>query len=207
MSENNTKTNVFFKKGLQSALPGYGTEGAFYLTTDSNRLYIGKGDSVPMALLNQTVQYVNSIEDLTNITNPITNDFYYCVNDNVLATYNGTEWKQINKNTNNNTDTYISEVSEPVVSVDDDSNINVSFNIKQNKKDEITNSETPLSDIVVSFDIGSGHLAAANKVEVGLTATSQNEGVVQLKSSGAGAATGAATGAVAPAASSSTSTV
>ncbi len=189
MSENNIKTNVFFKKGLQSALPDYGTEGAFYLTTDSNRLYIGKGDSVPMALLNQTVQYVDSISALTDITNPTVNDFYYCVKDNVLATWNGTEWKQINKNTNDNTDTYISGVSTPVVSVDNDSNINVSFSIQQNKKDEITNSETPLSDIAVSFAIESGHLAAANKVEVGLTATSQNEGV-QLKSSGAGAATG-----------------
>lgn len=55
--------NVLFKRGLQSALPSTVIDGAFYLTTDTHRLYVGQG-TTPV-LLNQTVQFVNSIAELT----------------------------------------------------------------------------------------------------------------------------------------------
>lgn len=56
-------SNVLFKRGLQSALPSTVIDGAFYLTTDTHRLYVGQG-TTPV-LLNQTVQFVNSIAELT----------------------------------------------------------------------------------------------------------------------------------------------
>lgn len=55
--------NVLFKRGLQSALPSTVIDGAFYLTTDTHRLYVGQG-TTPV-LLNQTVQFVNNITELT----------------------------------------------------------------------------------------------------------------------------------------------
>jgi hypothetical protein len=50
-----TNNNLFFKRGSQANLNNItaSIDGAFYLTTDTNRLYIGNG-GVP-ALLNQTV--------------------------------------------------------------------------------------------------------------------------------------------------------
>ena len=55
--------NVLFKRGLQSALPSTVIDGAFYLTIDTHRLYVGQGNTP--VLLNQTVQFVNNIAELT----------------------------------------------------------------------------------------------------------------------------------------------
>lgn len=33
--------NILFKRGLQNNLPTTATDGVFYLTTDTNRLYVG----------------------------------------------------------------------------------------------------------------------------------------------------------------------
>ena len=100
--------NVLFKRGLQANLPGAtsATDGVFYLTTDTNRLYVGQGSN--LKLLNQTVQIVDDINNLPNFTGTDatshTNDFFYCVDPNVLAVWNGTQWKQINKNTDTTID-------------------------------------------------------------------------------------------------------
>ena len=106
--------NVKFLRGLQAALPRDGAgvqDGVFYLTTDTNRLYIGQGTT--KKLLNQTVQIVASISDLTDLStswqnngtsNSHINDFYYISGGNILAVYTGTGpdggWKQINPDTN-----------------------------------------------------------------------------------------------------------
>lgn len=85
---------VQFKRGLQSALPATAQDGVFYLTTDSNRLYVGQGTK--MALLNQTVQIVANVNSLPQSAQ--VNDFYYCSAENILAVYTGAEkgWVQIN---------------------------------------------------------------------------------------------------------------
>ena len=38
--------NILFKRGKHSALPTTAVDGAFYLTTDSHRLYAGIGDEL-----------------------------------------------------------------------------------------------------------------------------------------------------------------
>ena len=99
--------NVLFKRGLQRNLPANGSvqDGVFYLTTDTNRLYVGIGTS--KKLLNQTVQIVSDISDLTALTtqwgadaSSHINDFYYVQNSNILAVYTGSGddagWVQIN---------------------------------------------------------------------------------------------------------------
>lgn len=103
--------NVLFKRGLQAALPAANAaeDGVFYLTQDTNRLYVGQGTN--LKLLNQTVQFVDNVAALGALTtqwgasaSSHVNDFYYVTGSNILAVYTGTGpdsgWVQINPDTN-----------------------------------------------------------------------------------------------------------
>lgn len=101
--------NVIFKRGAQASLPATGQDGIFYLTTDTNRLYVGQGSGKAPQLLNQTVNVVEALANLpTNyVDHPevAVNDFYYCKEENILAVCTKTEgtvieWTQINPDTN-----------------------------------------------------------------------------------------------------------
>ena len=91
---------LMFKRGLQKNLPSEGIDGCFYLTTDTNRLYVGQGNSKAPVLLNQTVQTVESVSALPGSPPASNNDFFYCIAENVLAIYRNEKWTQINTNTN-----------------------------------------------------------------------------------------------------------
>lgn len=121
--------NVLFKQGLQSSLDQIranltATEGTFYLTTDSHRLYIGRingqgqtaneCDAVPV---NEGVTYVNNLNELPTITTAAdkrlyAGQFYYVGNSNILCVYSGSTadgatnggWVQINPNTDTKVD-------------------------------------------------------------------------------------------------------
>ena len=118
-----TPPNVLFKRGPQSRLPSTTAavvDGAFYLTTDTNRLYVGTEEH-ELRLLNQTVQIVNAIANLPVFASGTeaahVNDFYYCTNENVLCVWkenvnnNPYGWQQINKNTDHVNDTIEVDVS------------------------------------------------------------------------------------------------
>ena len=103
--------NVMFKRGTQADLLQYinGTkqavEGSFYLTSDTNRLYIGKTDptdnsKVKAFPVNQGVVTVPAIGNLPTRTSIEAGQFYYVSNDNILCIYNGSKWVQINPDTN-----------------------------------------------------------------------------------------------------------
>ena len=101
---------VMFKKGLSTALPKTGlVEGAFYLTTDTDKLYICN-DGNKLSLLNQVVHNVANIPALPKIADAAIGEFYYCLEENVLATKKAaadTSWTQINADT----DTKVDEVT------------------------------------------------------------------------------------------------
>lgn len=101
---------VMFKKGLSTALSKTGlVEGAFYLTTDTDKLYICN-DGNKLSLLNQVVHNVANIDALPTIADAAVGEFYYCVSENVLATKKAasdTSWTQINADT----DTKVSDVT------------------------------------------------------------------------------------------------
>jgi hypothetical protein len=89
--------NVVFKRGLQASLESLATieDGVFYLTQDTNRLYIGKANNEKQ-LLNQTVNIVSTTAELANISSTWTttavkadhnHDFFYIENDNILAVW------------------------------------------------------------------------------------------------------------------------
>lgn len=103
--------NVLFKRGVQAQLPSTSAnvvDGAFYLTTDTHRLYVGTAEH-ELKLLNQTVAFVASQSYLTNYTGTAAqdheNDLVYIIADNILATWvldpddNQYKWKQINPDT------------------------------------------------------------------------------------------------------------
>lgn len=115
-----TGSAVKFKLGTQASLNTLkasqkGWEvGTFYLTSDSSRLYIGQADE--LALLNKSVEIYTNLEALRAKTTVSTEgDIAYCVNENVLAYYNGTTWNQINPDD----DTILTALTQSVSSVTD----------------------------------------------------------------------------------------
>ena len=116
-----TGNAVKFKLGTQTSLnalkndPKKGWEvGTFYLTSDSSRLYIGQADE--LALLNKSVEIYDNLNTLKAKTTVSTEgDIAYCVNENVLAYYNGTTWNQINPDD----DTILLALTQSVSSVTD----------------------------------------------------------------------------------------
>lgn len=107
--------NVMFKRGLSSALGNLTLkDGTFYLTTDTDKLYVamqGKDDTaVRLHALNQNIHTVTNLATLKSpgVQDYKSNgDFYYCINENVLAYWNGTDWIQINPDT----DTKVTDVT------------------------------------------------------------------------------------------------
>jgi len=81
-----------FYKGLVGSLPTTGANGALYITTDEGGIYLGTGTG--MKRLGDFVQ-VENVASLPAKAHE--NCLYYCVAENILAKWNGTEWKQVNK--------------------------------------------------------------------------------------------------------------
>ena len=83
---------IKFYKGLEASLPTSGVNGALYITTDEGAIYLGTGTG--MKRLGDFVQ-VAAVANLPEKAHE--SCLYYCVAENILAKWNGTEWKQINK--------------------------------------------------------------------------------------------------------------
>lgn len=128
--------NVIFKRGEHNNLPAANAaqDGVFYLTTDTNRLYVGQGTK--LVELNQSITLVDNLSDLPTSTADNSKavkgsqvqvgQFYYVKaiaagssqtthNGNILAVcsaINGTTitWTQINPDTSTD-DTYVTGIS------------------------------------------------------------------------------------------------
>lgn len=97
--------NVVFKRGTQAALANAtATDGTFYLTTDTHRLFVAQGNNiVPVNEGVITVANVAALQDVAvDLTeNPgLAGSFYYATAENVLCVWNGKKWVQINPDTN-----------------------------------------------------------------------------------------------------------
>lgn len=99
--------NVGFKMGGQTALDellknGGAVPGTFYLTSDTNRLYIGKEDG-SIKPVNAGIITVNTTNDLPEVTSlskeekdALAGNYYYASKQNILCVFNGSSWVQIN---------------------------------------------------------------------------------------------------------------
>ena len=101
--------NVKFLKGIQSdfnKLSSF-TDGAFYLTTDTDRLYFAQS-STECVPLNQFIRTVTEVEFNALTTAQVSKgDYYYVIDQNILAICKDNSgsltWTQLNPDTNTNT--------------------------------------------------------------------------------------------------------
>ena len=209
-----SKTNLRFLKGLQSALPTSGTsavkDGAFYLTTDSHRLYAGIGQD--LVDLNKSITVVENLTALNNIAagekEPGT--FYYVEDLNVLAVYkeiieNGStvgSWVQINPDTITtvNSDSFSTANVSGENSVSVTSALNITSNANSTDKSSVGTTTDITADFVIkggtnvevmSTTTGTGSSAKQNAIQIraneyNLAATSSgnNNFGVQLQTTG-----------------------
>lgn len=105
---------VMFKFGTQASVNEIlaGTKnyqvGTFYLTSDSDRLYVGQAGG--LKLLNKSVRVIQNEAELESLTTKHPDDFVYLSKENILAVYNGTKWTQINPDT----DTVVTAITKAV---------------------------------------------------------------------------------------------
>lgn len=193
--------NVSFKRGLQADLPNSNiVDGAFYLTTDTNRLYVG-GANDKLELLNQSIKFY-TYDDVfrENSTVPkVEGQFYYLSDKNILCTFAKTkthpdgEWVQINPDHNDNTLVYVSGLNVTKSNSAEGNTKKLTYTIKlnQEKKESSDGSATPYGDaITASFEINSEDLnKIASNVSVGLESKAINNETngFELKNSGGGA--------------------
>lgn len=182
--------NVSFKRGLSTALSGITVEdGVFYLTTDTHRLYVGQGSD--LAELNQSVTTYATWADMEQNAPKQKGQFYYAIQENVLACYlpELNKWQQINPDHNDNDDTYVSSLT---VAPDKSETGKLKYTItvgqktKHNGKEETT--VTP--DITGYLEISSEDLnTIASDVAVGVKtdAIVGNENGFVFKTTGGGA--------------------
>ena len=132
--------NVSFKQGLQENLNKSTTQkiaGAFYLTTDTNRLYYCDGTSFKD--LNQYIHSVANQTALANVTNAIDGDYYFVEQGSMLCRYDsskatGYKWVQINPNTT-------LDVEESDLSVTTTNNVStVALSVKDTASNEVLQS-------------------------------------------------------------------
>lgn len=176
--------NVLFKRGLQANLPENNiVDGAFYLTTDTNRLYIGStngvaGGTPKLVELNKSITIVESVKDLPDNSNGKkveVGQFYYIAgtnkhagasdnNGNILAVVtsivNGVpQWTQVNPDTVDGNDR-LSDVTITEGSYDAVNNVipyTLSFTIKDKAGQAIQTITKTLnvapSDIISKADV------------------------------------------------------
>lgn len=199
--------NVLFLQGTQLDLNkmmsnstdvskrGTAQEGAFYLTNDTHRLYIGRtaedGKTYPVAV-NEGVVTVESVDKLPS-SGVNVGEFYYVTTGNILCVYSGSGFVQINSDTDSNS--YITAIDTPTITSNTDG-ITVSFNILQKdvdkNGDEIADGKHIGSDfttsVPVSFTIAKSHLDTVlpDNIAVGLDAEAITDGGAKLSTTGAG---------------------
>lgn len=144
LNTNVNNANIKFLNGLQSNLNnlianGGAIKGAFYLTSDTHRLYIGQEDNnrtdlenkiVPVPV-NEGVTTVASIANLPSVATGndsagVAGSFYYASNENILCVYNGKTWVQINPDTNTTIDYFYHDI------VTDNNTATISSKLKDN---------------------------------------------------------------------------
>ena len=128
--------NIMFRRGLQANLPQTAVDGSFYLTEDTQRLYVGIGENNAPVELNRTIRSVESLTALNALKGPVgsnandgvaVGDFYYVaggansVSGNILAYCSAVDatgkptWVQINPDTNTKLATSTSAVTKTAV--------------------------------------------------------------------------------------------
>ena len=167
---------IKFFKGLEASLPTSGVNGALYITTDEGAIYLGTGTG--MKRLGDFVQ-VDNVAALPEKAHE--SCLYYCVAENILAKWNGAEWKQINKQPTADelkgllglgSMAYLSEVSEANLNSDLAAKINAASGAQHSHSnkallDTYTQTEADLADAVAKKHAHTFNETELNKIAEG----------------------------------------
>lgn len=193
-------SNVKFLRGTQTKLNSLTSfsEGAFYLTSDTDRLYFAQSDN-ELVYLNKYIININTMDDLPSLNTVNDGDFYYILKDNILCTkltHDGvSEWVQINKVIDTNTDTSLDNVVFTSKVSEDKSKITITGTFTQGNRDIanggalLPNDKQP-KNIAASFDITSeliGQITVNTNVDVTVDNISNNSATI--KTTGTGSST------------------
>lgn len=187
--------NVMFKRGTQANLNalinanGPYVDGAFYLTSDTDRLYVAQSAS-ELVELNKSITIVANETKLPAKSVVEEGQFYYLSEDNILCIYSGGKWVQINPDTDTNTSVKSFAITR---TSNTDGNLTYTYTLTEQDKDG-----TPLKNpITGTFVISSADIVALANVAVDIdaTATEGKDGAI-LALGGAGADTKADAGKV-----------
>lgn len=194
-NENLNNQKLKFLSGSQSNLStlianGGATEGAFYLTTDTHRLYIGRtittdgGTKTIPIPVNECITTVANTNALNN-TNANIGEFYYVENGNILAVKSSTGWVQLNSDTNDTIE--VSSISLVKDSTQSNANaISYTLTINQTKKDKDgSDVATQPAAVTTSLTILKSDIIAAISVGIGSKAVSGNSTEISLSGNGA----------------------
>lgn len=186
------KVNLGFLKGTQTnfdKLTAY-KAGAFYLTTDTNRLYYADSAS-KISYLNKYVHTVTTEAELTAAIRDgeVNNgDFVYVSNVNALVAIDSNKvggYVQVNAYTDTDTDTQIKDVSFATTAAG--GNITVTQTINEDRKDIRSGKVISNSTKTATFKISSADIAAVTPTIGVDVATSVTGGVATVKTTGTGA--------------------
>ena len=156
--------NIKFLLGTQDSLENYivgkngavAENGAFYLTNDTHRLYVGTSDGKAVPV-NEGVITVQDVGNLPS-TNVHAGEFYYATNQNILCVYAGKNagWVQINSNT----DTYL---------LSGDTKIELANNVATLTQSFIQNDNQTAFTDTIEIEVADGIKMAVNGDRISLT--------------------------------------
>lgn len=190
--------NVGFKRGLSTKLFDASTgkvkitpvEGTFYLTTDTNRLYIAQntGSAVELKEINRYIQMIDDYDHLPGRNQCAKGDFYYAITQNSLCVCINPDaptilerWQQVNEKDTNTVTTIGGNKTATIESITgEDAGLKISFNLTQSVKDKDTTAK--VTNVPVSFTIPANDLVAASKVAVKVG--SDSNGIISLSGAG-----------------------
>ena len=184
--------NVHFLKGTQTSFNNLSSfqEGAFYLTTDTNRLYFANSTTTAN-YLNKYVHTITTEDELKAAINDgilMSGDFAYVSNKNALVAVTANKsYTQINAYTDTNDDTQVSQVTFTKAASDADGTITFTFKLNQTTRD-VAGATTGGPEVTSSFTITGDDIKAiipACAVNVGATVASNK---ATVKTSGQGSA-------------------
>ena len=151
---------------------------------------MGQGSN--LAELNQSVTTYATWADMEANAPKQKGQFYYAIQENVLACYlpELNKWQQINPDHNDNDDTYISSLTVAPVDTSETGKLKYAITIGQKTKHQGKGESTVTPDITGQLEISSEDLSAiASNIAVGVktdTITGNDNGFV-LKTTGGGA--------------------
>lgn len=182
---------VGFYRGVQANLEALASnggyrDGAFYITTDTDRLYYAQSDT-ELVYLNKSIQIVENESELKNLASPIVGEFYYVSGTNVLAYYAGNS-KFIQVNHYVDTDTSIQALTS-AASVTTDKSLKITTSIQQQDKSGSATNLLSATATVSTEDILKlieSYLPNLGDIQVTLNATvATNKATVTLGGTGA----------------------